>query len=120
MRTWTALFLLASILAAQGVDDTAEEGTSADEAAADDTAFSVAGTVVTSKDKPADAMVHVWDALAPDRLLASGRTDEDGQFSVEVSRSAAARREHPFGLVSVVVHQPGWAQSCGTVWTARP
>lgn len=78
---------------------------------ADESAFELAGNVRTATGKPADAAVFVWDSLAEDRLLAQGRTDEKGRFLVTISREAAARREHPFGPVTIVVHQPGLARA---------
>ncbi|MHC4409409.1 MAG: carboxypeptidase regulatory-like domain-containing protein [Planctomycetota bacterium] len=52
-----------------------------------------------------------WDALADDRPLAEGQTDETGAFRLVVTRIAAARREHPFGPVRVVVRSHGFARS---------
>jgi len=79
--------------------------------APEEPAFTVAGRVLRPDGKPAEAAVYLWDALAGDRPLAQGRTDADGRFYLRVSRSAAARREHPFGPVRVAVHEPGLARA---------
>jgi hypothetical protein len=100
MRCWTIALLLAALLGSLSGAQDPEEA-----------AFELAGTVLTASGKPANAAVFVWDALAEDRLLAEARTGEDGRFSVAVTREAAARREHPFGPVTVVVHQPGLARA---------
>ena len=96
MRCWSIALLLTAPLLAQELEDEA---------------FSVSGSVLTPSRKPADAAVYLWDGLAGDRPLATGRTDEQGKFKLTVSWGDAARRDHPFGPVRVVVHQPGLARA---------
>ncbi|MHC4952564.1 MAG: carboxypeptidase regulatory-like domain-containing protein [Planctomycetota bacterium] len=82
----------------------------------EEVAFSVAGRVVTTEGKKcAGAAVFLWDALAEDRPLAKGFTNDEGAFSLEVFYSAAARRDHPFGPVRVVAEATGRARVGQTV-----
>lgn len=74
-------------------------------------AFRVAGSVVDADGKAVrGALVSLWDALAPARFLAKGKTDAKGGFSIEVAEETARRREHPFGSVIVAVQAEGMAQ----------
>jgi len=71
-------------------------------------AFLVAGKVTGAGDQSLD--VALWDALAPGRFLAKGKTDGTGGFSLGIPQSTAERREHPFGAVVVVVKGAGFAE----------
>lgn len=100
MNRWWLLLVLVGPLLAQEEEEVEE------------IAFSVAGQVVTDAGRPcANAQVHVWDALAGDRPLAHGRTDDKGGFRLDVTRTAAARRSHPFGPVRVVARAAGRARN---------
>jgi len=100
MKRWWLLFLFAGTLFAQEEEEVEE------------IAFSVAGQVVTDAGRPcANARVHVWDALAGDRPLAHGRADDKGRFRLDVTRTAAARRDHPFGPVRIVARAAGRARN---------
>ena len=83
---------------------------------AEDPAFSVSGQVVTSAGRPCEgAHVQLWDALAADRPLARAVADKDGQFELTVTRSAIARREHPFGPVRIEASKVGRARVGGRI-----
>ena len=98
-RCWL-LLLLGGLVFAQ------DEGAEVDEVA-----FLVAGIVRTEAGKRCvNARIHVWDALTGDRPLARGTTDDTGVFRIDVLQSAAARREHPFGPVRIVVEADGRAR----------
>ncbi|MEM8885359.1 MAG: carboxypeptidase regulatory-like domain-containing protein [Planctomycetota bacterium] len=78
---------------------------------AEEVLYRVEGEVRTDLGKPASgAIVTLWDALAADRMLADGQAADDGSFRLAVTRADAARRDHAFGPLRLVVHRTGYGR----------
>ncbi|MHC4930647.1 MAG: carboxypeptidase regulatory-like domain-containing protein [Planctomycetota bacterium] len=90
VRRWLCLLLLLGAAAAE-----------------ESPAFTVAGQTVPPTP---DVEITLWDATAIHRVLGEGTSGIDGAFSIPVSRTAAARREHTFGSVIVVARREGMAE----------
>ncbi|MHC4971465.1 MAG: carboxypeptidase regulatory-like domain-containing protein [Planctomycetota bacterium] len=78
----------------------------------DPVAFAVAGRVVDRDKEPlAGVRVEAWDRMAPERYLAQTVSGAKGRFVLAVRASAAARREHPYAPVILVVRGAGMAEA---------
>jgi hypothetical protein len=78
----------------------------------DPVAFTVGGRVLDpDREALAGLRVEAWDRMEPERYLAQTVTGAKGRFLLAVRASAAARRDHPYGPILLVVRSAGMAEA---------